>query len=169
MTVETADQGVLKNAHFWDDRGWGGWMASPTQRTWVWVDSGSWWWTGRPGVLQFMGSQRARRDWATELNWQRMFETILKWYVMKWVQYTWESLSPTHWITYILKLPRLSPVFFPWVCFGKKGYRRKVNSEGSLNKRKVFTHKRCRRNYKSNTKEPVAWKKFSDLNLLASL
>ena len=60
-------------------------------------------------------------------------------------------------------------IFFPWVCFGKKGYRRKVNSEGSLNKRKVFTHKRCRRNYKSNTKEPVAWKKFSDLNLLASL
>ena len=46
-----------------------GWMASPTQWTWVWVDSGSWWWTGRPGVLQFMGSQRAVHDWATELNW----------------------------------------------------------------------------------------------------
>ena len=40
-----------------DDRGWDGWMALPTQWTWVWVDSGSWWWTGRPGVLQFMGSQ----------------------------------------------------------------------------------------------------------------
>ena len=38
-----------------DDRGWDGWMASPTQWTWVWVDSGSWWWTGRPGVLRFMG------------------------------------------------------------------------------------------------------------------
>jgi len=38
-----------------DDRGWDGWMASLTQWTWVWVDSGSWWWTGRPGVLQFMG------------------------------------------------------------------------------------------------------------------
>ena len=48
--------------------GWEGWMASPTQWTWVWVDSGSWWWTGRPGVLQFMGSQ-SRHDWATELNW----------------------------------------------------------------------------------------------------
>ena len=52
-----------------DHRGWAGWMASPTQWTWVWVNSGSWWWTGRPGVLQFMGSQRVRHDWATELNW----------------------------------------------------------------------------------------------------
>ena len=52
-----------------DDRGWDGWMASPTQWTWVWVNSGSWWGKGRPGVLQFMGSQRVRHDWATELNW----------------------------------------------------------------------------------------------------
>jgi len=53
-----------------DDRGWDGWMASLTQWTWVWVDSGSWWWTGRPGVLRFMGSQRLGHDWATEqLNW----------------------------------------------------------------------------------------------------
>ena len=52
-----------------DDRGWDGWMASPTRWTWVWVNSGRWWWTGRPGVLWFMGSQRVRHDWATELNW----------------------------------------------------------------------------------------------------
>ena len=52
-----------------DDRGWDGWMASPTWWTWVWVNSGSWWWTGRPGVLQFMGSQRVEHDWVTELNW----------------------------------------------------------------------------------------------------
>ena len=52
-----------------DDRGWDGWMASLTQWTWVWVNSGSWWRTGRPGVLRFMGSQRVRHDWATELNW----------------------------------------------------------------------------------------------------
>ena len=52
-----------------DDRAWNGWMASPTQWTWVWVDSRSWWWTGRPGVLWFMGLQRVRHDWATELNW----------------------------------------------------------------------------------------------------
>ena len=52
-----------------DDRGWDGWMASLTLWTWVSVNSGSWWWTGRPGVLQFMGSQRVGHDWATELNW----------------------------------------------------------------------------------------------------
>ena len=51
------------------DRGWDGWMASLTQWTWVWVDSGSWWWTGRPGVLQFTGLQRVGHDWVTELNW----------------------------------------------------------------------------------------------------
>ena len=52
-----------------DNRGWDGWMASPTRWTWVWVKSGSWWWTGRPGVLRFMGSQRVGQDWASELNW----------------------------------------------------------------------------------------------------
>ena len=52
-----------------DNRGWDGWMASPTRWTWVWVNSGSWWWTGRPGVLQFVGSQRVGHDCATELNW----------------------------------------------------------------------------------------------------
>ena len=52
-----------------DDRGWDGWMASPTQWTWVWIDSGSCWWTGRPGMLRFMGSQRVGHDWVTKLNW----------------------------------------------------------------------------------------------------
>ena len=47
-----------------------GWMASPTWWTWVWVGSRSWWWTGKPGVLQSVGSQRIRHDWATELNWR---------------------------------------------------------------------------------------------------
>ena len=51
-----------------DDRGWDGWMASLTRWTWVWVNSGSWWWRGRPVVLWFMGSQRVRHDWATELK-----------------------------------------------------------------------------------------------------
>ena len=54
-----------------DDRGWDGWMASLTRCTWVWVNSRSCWWTGRPGVLRFMGSQRVRHDWATELNWMK--------------------------------------------------------------------------------------------------
>ena len=52
-----------------DDRGWDGWMASLTRWTWVWVNFRNWWWTGRPGVLRFMGSQRVRHDWVTELNW----------------------------------------------------------------------------------------------------
>ena len=50
-----------------DDRGWDSWMASPTQWTWVWVNSRSWWWTRKPVVLQSMGSQRDGHDWVTEL------------------------------------------------------------------------------------------------------
>ena len=46
-----------------------GWMASLTRWMWVWVNSGIWWWTGKPGVLQFMGSQRVGHDWMTETNW----------------------------------------------------------------------------------------------------
>ena len=61
--------GGIRGRREGDDRGWDGWMTSLTQWTWVWVDSRSWWWTGRPGVLQFMGSQRVEHDWATELNW----------------------------------------------------------------------------------------------------
>ena len=52
-----------------DDRGWDGWMASPTQWTWLWVNFESWWWRGRPGMLWFMGSQRVGHSWTTELNW----------------------------------------------------------------------------------------------------
>ena len=55
-----------------DDKGWDGWMASLTWWTWVWVDSGHWWWTGRSGVMQFMGSLGVRHDWATELNWTEL-------------------------------------------------------------------------------------------------
>ena len=57
-----------------DDRD--GWMAPPTPWTWVWVNSGSWWWTGRPGVLGFVGSQRVGHAWATELNWTIIHNTI---------------------------------------------------------------------------------------------
>ena len=59
---------VLKVGGEGDDRGWDGWMSSQTQWTRDWVNSGSWWWTGRPGVLLSMGSQRARHNWVTELN-----------------------------------------------------------------------------------------------------
>ena len=60
-----------------DNRGWDGWMASPTRWTWVWVNSRSWWWTGRLGVLRFMGSQRVGHDWVTELNWTEISLTVL--------------------------------------------------------------------------------------------
>ena len=52
-----------------DNRGWDGWVASPTRWTWVWVKSGSWWGIGMPGMLLFMGSPRVKHDWATELKW----------------------------------------------------------------------------------------------------
>jgi len=66
----SASTSVLpKNTQDWSPLGWTGWMASPTRWTWVWVDSGSWWWTGRPGMLRFTGSQRVGHDWVTELNW----------------------------------------------------------------------------------------------------
>ena len=52
-----------------DDRGWDGWMASPAWWTWVWVSSGNWWWTGKPGVLRSMGSKRVGHYLVTELNW----------------------------------------------------------------------------------------------------
>ena len=55
-----------------DNRGWDGWMVSPTQWTWVWVNSGSWWCIGRPGVVQFMGSQRVVPYWAPEVNWTQL-------------------------------------------------------------------------------------------------
>ena len=76
-----------------DDRGWDGWRASLTWWTWVWVNSGSWWWTGRPGVLRFMGSQRVRHDWATELNWTDidLYSSICENYIELW----WEHQSST--------------------------------------------------------------------------
>ena len=61
--------GILQARGEGDDRGWDGWIASLTWWTLVWVDSRSWWWTARPGVLWFMESQKAGHDWVTELNW----------------------------------------------------------------------------------------------------
>ena len=63
----------LKTGRKGDSRGWDGWMTSLlvhlTWWTWVWASSGSWWWTGKPGMLQYEGLQRVRHDWATEMNW----------------------------------------------------------------------------------------------------
>ena len=84
-----------------DDRGWDGWMASLTWWTWVWVNSRSWWWTGRPGVLRFMGSQRVRYDWATELNYMPSYflvqgcdlSFILVWFKSGLLRYHWYSVK----------------------------------------------------------------------------
>ena len=64
MSRKFTVHGVLRQ-EYWS-------MSALTWWTWVWVDSRSWWWTGRPGVLRFMGSQRVRHDWATELNWTEL-------------------------------------------------------------------------------------------------
>ena len=72
--------GKIEGGRKGDNRGWDGWMASLTQRTWVWASSGSWWWTGRPGVLQSMGLQRVRHNWVTELNWtSQKAKAVLGW------------------------------------------------------------------------------------------
>ena len=68
--------GKIEGRRKGDDRGWDGWMASPTQWTWVWVNSGSWLWTGKPGVLQSRELQRVRHDW-TKLNWM-MAKSLLE-------------------------------------------------------------------------------------------
>jgi len=78
-----------------EDRGWDGWMASPTQWIWVWVNSRSWWWTGRLGMLQSMGSQRVRHDWVTELNWTEL--VLLDF----WSFYQFDSMHFLHIIVFV--------------------------------------------------------------------
>ena len=79
-------------------------MASPTQRTWVWVNSGSWWWTGRPGMLQSMGSQRVGHNWVTELNWEVEKEN-LQW-IEIWKAY--QVIQRWQWQATPVLLPRKS-------------------------------------------------------------
>ena len=98
-----------------DDRGWDGWKSSLTRWMWVWVNSGSWWWTGRPGVLRFIGSQRVGHDWVTELNWTELNWRLACPFVLSIVVV--QSLSPvrlsaTPWTLvfpvrhYVLKFPQ---------------------------------------------------------------
>ena len=110
-----------------DDRGWDGWMASLTRWMWIWVNSGSWWWTGRPGVLQFMGSQRVKHDWATELNWT---ESIYLWMaiVIKLTQwYFWlQNMLSCVWSEFAVSLfkgasPLQRKMYFP-LCKAKQKY-----------------------------------------------
>ena len=77
----------LKRPSWWEDwrweekgtTGWDGWMASPTQWTWVWVNSRSWWWTGRPGMLQSMGLPRVGHDWATKHTAHMQYQSPYYW------------------------------------------------------------------------------------------
>ena len=128
---------TLKRSWWWerlkvggegDDRAWDGWMASPSQWTWVWVNSGSWWWIVRPGVLQLMGSQRGSHDWVTGLTELKKYKTSLK-EIMK----TQINLKPSmfkDWKTYyrvVSKCPLIDlkiqyylhkiPTGFCWYCF----------------------------------------------------
>ena len=81
-----------------DDRGWDGWMASPTQWTWVWVNFRRWWWTGRPGVLRFMGLQKVGHDWATELNWtESESHSCVQLFVTPWTILFMEFSRPEYW------------------------------------------------------------------------
>ena len=89
------------------NREWDGWMAYPTWRTWVWVDSRSWSWTGRTGMLWFMGSQRVGHDWATEMNWTELdssppgffVHVIFQARILQWVTiyYSRVSSQPRGW------------------------------------------------------------------------
>ena len=91
----------LKEGREGDDRRWSQ-MASPTQRIWVWVNSRSWWWTGRPGILQSMGLQRVRHDWTTELNWTGPLLLVI--------------LDPAflcQWLISHLLWPKVSACFYP--------------------------------------------------------
>ena len=74
----------------WDNRGRDGWMASPIQWTWVWVNSGNCWWTGRPGVLQFMGLQRVGHNWVVEQNWYTHKHTHIYIQLYNTLLYTWK-------------------------------------------------------------------------------
>ena len=87
-----------------DDRGWDGWIASPTPWTWVWVNSGSWWWTGRPGMLRSMGSQRVRHDWVS-LNWIEPFPFSLAFHFSSFLA-IYKASSDNH-FAFLLSFPLL--------------------------------------------------------------
>ena len=77
-----------------DIKGWDGWMASPTQWTWVWMDSESWWWTGKPGMLRFMGSQRVGHS--KQLNWNEALFVIFD--SVSHLTWTYLPLGNAEWI-----------------------------------------------------------------------
>ena len=78
-----------------DDSRWDGWMASPTQWTWGWVNSWSWWWTGRPGMMLFIGSQRVWHDWEIEQKWTelKLNKSLWQWTLKYWISFSQGSLE----------------------------------------------------------------------------
>ena len=104
-----------------EDRGWDGWMESLTQWTWVWVNSRSWWWTGMPGVLQFMGSQRVGQDWATELSIiSYVWNHLILWFLLFACLYPLSAFPISHlnlrliwnWFLFMVRA-RVEGSFFP--------------------------------------------------------
>ena len=91
-----------------DDRGWDGCMASLTQLTWVWVNSGSWWWTRRPGVLQSVASQRVRLNWATELIVWATVHTNPHTHTHDSFRWRGKGLSHTVFSNHICQMPSIS-------------------------------------------------------------
>ena len=118
-----------------DDRGWDGWMASPTWWTWVWIDYRSWWWTGSPGVLWFMGSQRVVHDWATELNWllEKKVMTIL------------DSILKSRDITLSTKVRLVKAMVFPVVMYGCESWTVKKADHWRIDAFKLWCWRRLLR------------------------
>ena len=79
-----------------DNRGCDSWMASPNQQTWVWASSRSWWWTGKPGILQSMGSQGVGNDWVTQLNCELYLAGCWIFLFNAWIgKIPWRRAKPT--------------------------------------------------------------------------
>ena len=101
----------LKAGREGDDRGWDGWMASPTQWTWVWVNSGSWWWTGRPGVLQTMESQKIGHDLS---DWAELIHSL----TLNFKDFhMWLILLSQQWLNLGYKFWRLWGFIWPYIVF----------------------------------------------------
>ena len=134
----------------WDERGWDGWMASQAPWTRVWASSGSWWWTGEPGMLQSMGSQRVRHDWATELNWP------------------WEIQREGPWSGLPIPVESLEPSRTPWPKAVLRAFwDEPVNMENFLYRKfhqllQWFYHSTVfeEKIFKCERKEPSKWKQL---------
>ena len=135
-----------------DNRGWDGWMSSPTQWTWVWVNSGSWWWTGRAGMLRFMGSQRVRHDWATEQNWTSIIKSKM-----------WTTSKKERSIT---RTDQKGRVFLPLGEEGKFSWQRHGDGTWPVN---LNNERRLERNkIRQNSREKAAYWRWRGISCLCS-